>query len=218
MRSGARTRRPTRWRARPTYAKEGAKLLTQSSDETTRRRGHVEFVSTCSLSFAVRRTTNVRRASQQRSAQWRRYLRAMTLRGDWSCAARKSSGETSSAAGVCRDGTRDGLDEVSSVAQGPSAAKRVPATSTMLSKAPGSTAAGRARRNARHAASRLARRIQRRDGRLTAISVVRQPASPISGASDQFLTRRRVGVENRVRVASRGVLHPERPVRTFRPK
>jgi hypothetical protein len=90
------------------------------------------------------------------------------------------------------------------VADGVPAAKRVLATSTMPSKAPGSAAAGRARTNARHVTSSRARRIQRRDGRLTALIVVRQPASPISVAGHQLLTKLNVGVENSARVASRG--------------
>jgi hypothetical protein len=56
-RSGDRARRPTRWPARPMRATGSAGRVTQSCDATTPRRGHVEFLSTCSLSFAVGWTT-----------------------------------------------------------------------------------------------------------------------------------------------------------------
>lgn len=57
VRSGDRTPRPTRLPARPARATGSAGRVKQSCDATTPRRGHVEFLSTCSLSFAVGRAT-----------------------------------------------------------------------------------------------------------------------------------------------------------------
>jgi hypothetical protein len=124
-----------------------------------------------------------RRGSQQRSEQWRRYFRAMSARGDWSCArACTSSGKPSWAVGVCRAEIRDALDEASSVvADGSDSVGTQLATSAMPSNLTGTAEAGSARTNARQATRSRTRRIHWRCRPLINSSVVRQPGRAVSG-------------------------------------